>query len=165
MRFLLCFSIFFSPFVFARSIKPVPQDPMKPNWNCAVVEVTSENDHLFEEGLGSIYDIADHDGEPNTDEDSATADLDFASRNRQISFGQVTWEESQIEKVQHFKTHEEKTVFFVTLKKGAEPSEEQFYVRVYLERKLMRLFAQKAKGALRLVATADCSGLTDPRNR
>ncbi|MGE0762848.1 MAG: hypothetical protein AB7N80_06190 [Bdellovibrionales bacterium] len=139
----------------------MPVDPTKIQWDCAVVEVTDVNDHLFEEGLGSIYNITDDDAEPLTDEDSASASLDLASRKRHVSFGQVTWSDKYITGVTTHQTHEEKFVVSINIKSGGS----QYLVRAYTARKLMKLFTVNSKGVTRLVATADCSGVTDPRNR
>lgn len=136
----------------------------KLNWDsCSVVEVTSENNHLLEEGLGSIYDI-DEDGNVNVDGDSTGASVKIDGKNVEIDLGQGGWStpSSKItvttEEVQN---DDVEKVINLTI----DDSGEIYKVRLLTQKQIGFVHNKTKKGTFKRWAMFDCSGVTDPRSR
>jgi len=139
------------------------------DWKCSNVVVRDFFDS-FEEGLGSIYDISDLNEEipgPKADQDSTGSSIKISKKTIEIGLGQRSWENSVIEmNVDRTSVDGEdgdiRKITSITF------SDEEFkYMWRLYDEKNVGLFYQSKKGRTnwKHVATIDCSGVRDLRDR
>jgi len=136
----------------------------KLNWDsCSVVEVTSENDHLLEEGLGSIYDI-DEDGNSNADGDSTGASVSIDGKFIEVSLGQGGWSTPN-DKITVTTEEVENDITEKVINLTIDDDGQIYKVRLLTQKKIGFIHNKNKRGHFTRWAMFDCSGVDDPRNR
>lgn len=149
------------------SLSAVAHESVNLNWgDCVVVDVSSVNDHLFEEGLGSIYDMSEE-GYSNSDGDSVNAFVLIKDNKIRFRLGQSGWD-SQKDKISL------KTALSDTTESGKETlvtleikdDADVLKAKIFTQRKVGQVYYKgKSDKDFEYLATFDCSGIKDLRER
>lgn len=136
--------------------------------SCAVVKVGEARNTILEEGLGSIYEL-DWDGYADADGDSTSGSISIKGKKVKLSLGQGGWNSENVRiQIKSFTYQSEMSNNEV---KGVELEVEEgtagaLYWRIFPDYRIA-IVKYTGPGGYKNshLATLDCSGVTDVRNR
>jgi len=97
--------------------------------NCNVVEVNEDiQAHVFEDGIGSVYDI-DTEGNFGSDEDAVTASIETHRGKTQISLGQFSFGGKDVKKIKD--TSNNSDIEYLTYKIQQKGEKAYFILRYF----------------------------------